>query len=149
MSTGGPPIPWVKNMRQLITIIAILTITGCSTHNTQPSLEDELDTVSDCFFDSVSILQREPSQGEGLGAFLAAAELKEESKILTDVLEWNLSNGNLKLSSGQEVFYRVIKTEHDDQSDGASSTFITYELFTKNPDATTQVTIELSMSTKE
>jgi len=116
---------------------------GCAGVPGQSGLQSELQNVSECFFEAVSILQCEPDEGRSLAAFLADAKAKQQSQGngTFNLLRWDESGQKIILSGGQEVAYRVVKRTRDHCMNGAETTFTTYEFFTDESVSPARTTI--------
>jgi hypothetical protein len=93
------------------------------------AIRDELQEVASCFFDAVSVLQREPADGESLGTFFAEAKASGQSSRgrRFSCLRWDRSEEHIILSSGQVVRYRSAVTGRLRWQNHAESVEITYE----------------------
>jgi len=107
------------------------TAGNCSAAPTGGSVQAHLQAVAACFHAAVLALNREPSQGESLSAFLGSAGLP--------------GTPNLTLPDGATVAFSVVERSHDDLDDGSASFYTTYRFTAPGHAETAETTIVLTV----
>jgi hypothetical protein len=142
------------------TMIAVVLL-GCSTQNTQQTtalgtsetasmVQDELDNVARCFHDSVSLLQREPAEGESLSDFLAAggkARAASRSNAVGGFARLRRNAAGSAVVVGPDAIVRFVKDaeSHDDSADGRSTWSWTYRFTADGRSESAETIIVLSV----
>jgi hypothetical protein len=141
--------------------VIVVVFVGCTTQSAprattpDPSegasvVQDELDNIARCFHDSVSLLQRQPEQGESLSDFLAAGEKaraasQQEPDDGFAGLRRNATWTAMVVGADAVVRFGRDAASHDDYADGHSTWSWTYRFTAEGRSESAETVIGLSV----